>query len=226
MVNTVETCAGRVRRAKQRPARARRARAIPGPGADRAPQESAGPAKAAAGPAKIGGRIRRLRLLQQRTQQEIASACGFTKSLLSKIESDKVVPPVATLVKIAGALGTRISALLEDDGSGNAVREAAEQVVDRMVKTERGYWIYPFASHYQGKRMQPFLFVARKGEVKEHHLAHEGEEFIYVLEGEMVVQVGSSESRLRAGDSIYFDSTQEHQVIPVSPAATYLNVFV
>lgn len=174
---------------------------------------------------KIGNRIRRLRLEQRRTQQEIAAACGFTKSLLSKIESNKVVPPVATLVKIAGSLGVKVSALIEADYSVNAVSATAADVAENTVKTERGYWIFPFARRYQGKRMQPFLFIARQGEVKEHHLAHEGEEFMYVLEGEMVVQIGSAQHRLQAGGSIYFNSALEHQVIPVSKTVKYLNIF-
>jgi transcriptional regulator with XRE-family HTH domain len=174
----------------------------------------------------IGSHIRRLRLEQRRTQQEIANACGFTKSLLSKIESNKVVPPVATLVKIATALGTKVSALIEADSRVRVVAATAREVADNIIETERGYWIYPFASRYQGKRMQPFLFVARKGEVKEHHLAHEGEEFLYVLEGEMTVQIGTTEHRLRAGGSIYFSSTQMHQVIPKSETVKYLNIFV
>ena len=174
----------------------------------------------------IGSHIRQLRLEQRRTQQEVAGACGFTKSLLSKIESNKVVPPVATLVKIATALGTKVSALIEAGSSVAVVPAGAKEVAGSMVKTERGYWIYPFATRYQGKRMQPFLFVARKGEVKEHHLAHQGEEFIYVLKGEMIVQIGTLEHRLRAGGSIYFDSTQEHQVIPISATVTYLNIFI
>lgn len=174
----------------------------------------------------IGSHIRRLRIAQRRTQQEIARSCGFTKSLLSKIESNKVVPPVATLVKIAGALGTSVSVLIEADKSVAVVPATAKEVRDGMVKTERGYWIYPFATRYQGKCMQPFLFIARKGEVKEHHLAHAGEEFMYVLEGEMTVQVGSTAHRLRTGGSIYFNSTQEHQVVPISATVKYLNIFV
>jgi transcriptional regulator with XRE-family HTH domain len=173
----------------------------------------------------IGNHIRRMRLEQRRTQQDIADACGFTKSLLSKIESNKVVPPVATLVKIATALGTRVSALIEADRNVSVVAATAGDVDDNITKTERGYWIYPFATRYQGKRMQPFVFVARKGEVKEHHLVHEGEEFMYVLQGVMKVQVGASEWTLRTGDSIYFNSTLEHQVIPVSKTVKYLNLF-
>lgn len=175
---------------------------------------------------KIGSHIRRLRLEQHRTQQEIANACGFTKSLLSKIEANVVVPPVATLVKIAGALGTKVSVLIEDDEGNGAVRTTGSEVQASIVKTERGYWIYPFAAQHKGKRMQPFLFVARKGEVKEHHLVHEGEEFIYVLEGRMKVQVGELDYPLAAGDSLYFCSAEVHQVIPISDTVRYMNIFV
>jgi len=174
---------------------------------------------------KIGSHIRRLRLEQHRTQQEIADTCSFTKSLLSKIESDKVMPPVATLVRIAAALGTKISALIEAGNDDRVVRTAESEVRAKCVKTERGYWIYPFATGHKGKRMQPFLFVARKGEVKEHHLFHEGEEFIYVLQGRMRVQVGKEEYALKKGDAIYFNSSEVHQVIPVTDEVRYLNIF-
>lgn len=175
---------------------------------------------------KIGPRIRQLRLEQHRTQQEIAKSAGFTKSLLSKIESGQVVPPVATLIKIAEALGTSVSSIIESGNHLNTVAGSAAEVTEGLVQTERGYWIYPFASRHRGKRMQPILIVARKGEVKEHHLTHRGEEFIYVLEGSMWVEVGEERHRLTAGGSIYFNSTETHQVIPITKEAKYLNIFI
>ena len=137
-----------------------------------------------------------------------------------------MTPPVATLVKIARTLGTAVAALLEADGQVGTVHTTAAEAQAGIVRTERGYWIYPFATHRKDKRIQPFLIVARKGEVKEHHLAHEGEEYIYVLEGQMKFQVGPAEYRLGAGDSLYFSSAEEHQVIPVSGQVTYLNFFI
>lgn len=175
---------------------------------------------------EIGSRIRKLRLQQRRTQQEIADACGFTKSLISKIETNKVMPPVATLVKIANSLGTNISALIEANENGVSAKTSAADVKENLVKTAQGYWIHPFAMGFHKKRMQPFLFVVKKGEVEEHHLAHEGEEFLYVLEGSVQVQVGSEEHTLEAGDALYFDAACVHQVIPISDEATYLDIFV
>lgn len=177
-------------------------------------------------PFQAGTHIRKLRRSQGRTQQDIADACGFTKSLLSKIETGKVIPPVATLVKIANALGTKVSALVEEGENAGAVFTAREAVERNIVQTEQGYAIFPFATEHKEKKMQPFLFVVKRGEVKEHALSHDGEEFIYVLAGEIQFQVGAVTYTLRTGDSLYFDSFEAHQVIPVSEEAKYIDVFI
>jgi quercetin dioxygenase-like cupin family protein len=74
--------------------------------------------------------------------------------------------------------------------------------------------------------MQPMLFVAKKGEVKQHELSHEGEEFIYVIEGEMKMTLGDAEYLLKAGDSMYFNCLQKHGIMPVSDEVKYLDIFV
>jgi quercetin dioxygenase-like cupin family protein len=74
--------------------------------------------------------------------------------------------------------------------------------------------------------MQPFLFVARKGEVTPHELSHEGEEFIYIVKGQMKMQVGEMEYLLKTGDSLYFNSVQKHGILPVSDEVVYLDIFV
>ena len=175
---------------------------------------------------RTGAHIRALRTQQHRTLQQIADACGFSKSLLSKIETGRIFPPVATLVKIAQALGTKVTALLEDHDDVATVCTRGDVSDAGVVRTENGYWIFPFAPEHRAKKMQPFLFVARKGEVKEHHVSHEGEEFLYVLEGEMRFQVGAVEYLLRAGDSLYFDATEEHGVMPISDEVKYIDIFV
>lgn len=175
---------------------------------------------------EIGLRLRAMRLQQNRTIQEIANSCGLSKSMVSKIETDKVFPSVATLSKLAKSLGTNVSALLEENGKSSHVFIPANKAEENIIKTEKGYSIYPFASGYKEKKMQPFLFIAKKGEVKEHHVSHEGEEFIYVLEGEMKFQVGDIEYFLRRGDSLYFNALKIHQAIPISDTVKYLDIFV
>lgn len=133
---------------------------------------------------QLGDRIKFLRLTQNRTLQEIADCCDLSRSMISKIENNKTVPSVATLVKIAGSLGTNISNLLEQDDSVNAIFASHRKSLDGLTITDKGYSIFPFASEYHKKKMQPFLFTARRDEVKAHSVSHEGEEFIYVVRGE------------------------------------------
>jgi transcriptional regulator with XRE-family HTH domain len=176
---------------------------------------------------ELGKRIRMLRLEQSRTQAEIAARCGFTVSLLSKIENNQTTPPVATLMKIADSLGVKIADLLSQDGQAANIFTSGSQHLDpaSLIKTDNGYSFFAFASARSEKAMQPYLFVARRGEVKTNTFSHHGEEFIYLLEGEMRYRVGAVEYTMKAGDSIYFNSLEEHSLMPVSEEVKYLAVF-
>ena len=66
----------------------------------------------------LGIKIRKIRLQNKLTQQDIADQCGFTKGLLSKIENGSVVPPIATLTKLSKALGVKMSTLIDDADEG------------------------------------------------------------------------------------------------------------
>jgi transcriptional regulator with XRE-family HTH domain len=176
---------------------------------------------------ELGTRIRRLRQRQQRTLQEIADECGFTRSLLSKIETGRTVPPVATLSRIAAALAVSVSALMGESQATTTHHVGARDVAgQRLVKTAKGYSFFPFASGHTEKLMQPFLFVARKGAMKGGALSHTGEEFVYVLEGSMKYRIGPVEYALSPGDSLYFDSSEPHDVTPTTDVVTYLAIFV
>lgn len=174
----------------------------------------------------LGSRMRKIRIRQGRTLEAVARQAGCTRSLLSKIETGSTRPPVATLTRVAGALGVPVAAFMEEAGQKSTVfmrhRDLNQQ---RPVKTDQGYRFLTLAGTRPDKLMQPFLFTARKGEVKRHRLSHRGEEFIYMLEGEMQYRVGDIEYRLRPGDLLYFDAEEEHEVIPVSKQVKYLAVF-
>jgi transcriptional regulator with XRE-family HTH domain len=172
-------------------------------------------------------RIRHLRTRQQRTLNEIARVCGFTPSLLSKIESGKTTPPMATLSKIASALGVSLGALLEDSHETRTVltRAAGHTGTEPATRTDKGYAFRVLAAKRADKVMQPFLFVAERGKVKPGAMAHGGEEFIYVLEGRMRYAVGDDFYTLAPGDSLYFNSEEEHDLEPITPTVKYLAVF-
>ncbi len=139
------------------------------------------PTRRGEGPFRLGMRMHKLRKQHGMTLQQVADASGFSRSLISKIETGKVTPPVATLSKIAAALGVTVSELLAEAGNGTTIHTRAGAVDDRgLTKTDKGYAFFAFATERADKLMQPYLFVARKGEIKGQSLSHAGEEFVYV----------------------------------------------
>lgn len=176
---------------------------------------------------EIGSRIRKIRNQQGRTIQDVADDCQCSKALLSKIENSRVVPALATLSKISKALGVKVSVLLEEgEDGGVAFTPNMLNQPTAFLATSKGYSIYAIAPHVFNKKMQPVLIRACKGEVKAHTVHHEGEEFIYVLEGELKVHIGSVEYTLKPGESVYFDTLNEHGILPVTPVVLYLDIFV
>ncbi|MCB0061216.1 MAG: cupin domain-containing protein [Caldilineaceae bacterium] len=147
--------------------------------------------------------------------------------MLSKIERGKVVPALATLSKIANALGVRVSALMEDGVNlGTTFTPSLLAQPESFVATDKGYTIHAIAPHFIGKKMQPVLVYGRQGEVKPHSVSHTGEEFIIVLEGEVQGHIGNENYHLKPGDSVYFQSSSDHGFMPVTTHAVYLDVLV
>lgn len=172
-----------------------------------------------------GGRIRALRQRQGRTLADIAGACGFTPSLLSKIETGATSPPVATLTAIAGALGVPVAGLLGAEAlPAAAVLDcAADRRIDQA--TDKGYRFAALAAARGASGMTPYLFTAERGQVKPGPLSHPGEELVLVLSGELRYRVGPVEYRLREGDVLAFDSAVDHDMEPLSERATWFAVF-
>ncbi|HYE04112.1 MAG TPA: XRE family transcriptional regulator [Planctomycetota bacterium] len=171
----------------------------------------------------LGDRIRLLRHRSGLRLDDVAARCGFTKSLLSKIETGAVNPPVATLVAIARAMGVTVATLIDD---GPAVGTVVTRAAAPDERTDKGYLFRLLAGERADKAMQPFLFTARRGEVKAGALRHAGQEFVYILDGAVEYRVGRTTHALGTGDSLYFDSDEDHDVAPTSPTATWLAMFI
>ncbi|WP_405380337.1 helix-turn-helix domain-containing protein [Maribacter sp. LLG6340-A2] len=174
----------------------------------------------------IGLHIKQLRISQKRTVQDLADQSELSKSMISKIENNKALPSIAALVKIASALGVKVSDLMEANATISSEMTLAKEVQGNLSQTKKGYMIFPFAPNVRNKKMQPFIFTAVKGEVKRHSLTHDGEEFLYVLEGSLKIKVGDVEYLLNVGDSLYFNSLEPHGIMPESDYVMYLDIFV
>lgn len=162
---------------------------------------------------KIAQRIRRLRLENKLTLQEMAQRIGFTKSYLSMIERGKKSPPIATLSKVAHALGVDIGAFFEQQKPEDRlvlVKAADRKAVVRDASAF-GYRYESIAPTKARKKMEPFV-ITLPPKIQDGILFdHEGEELFYVLEGKIQFLYGDKKYMLKKGDSVYFDSSIPHR---------------
>ena len=174
----------------------------------------------------LGKVLKKLRLDQRKTLETVANKCGFSKSLLSKIENGKVIPPMGTLAKISRSLRVKMSTLFEDNSNNRAIYTSAKNLERKAEPTKAGYSMLPFATDFRDKKMQPFIVSAEKGKVKMNDLSHEGQELIYIIEGSVKFKVGQEVFEMKKGDSLYFDSLEKHSILPTSKKLRYLNIII
>jgi transcriptional regulator with XRE-family HTH domain len=169
---------------------------------------------------RLGKRVAELRTARRFTQDRLAGAAGFTKGYLSKIENSKVIPPIGTLVRIAQVLDTDVADLLGTEGSPNhneticIVRSWEREMVIRGGSSF-GYDYVALAHKRHHKQMEPFIMVFPSEVDKDIRFKHVGEEFMFILSGEVEFEVeidGRNKTWvLSPGDSAYFDSKIPHR---------------
>jgi transcriptional regulator with XRE-family HTH domain len=164
----------------------------------------------------IGKKIRDLRKKAGFVLQDLSDRTGLSKPLLSQIEKGAVSPPIATLLKISKALNTNISFFFQNDGSEEKVvlvRKDESKVIDSRYfgREESGYYYEALAYKKSKKYMEPFLVeFKRKKTDNLIYFSHEGEEFIYLLEGALEFRTEEQQYLLCPGDSLYFESSIPH----------------
>ncbi|PKQ16992.1 MAG: DNA-binding protein [Actinobacteria bacterium HGW-Actinobacteria-7] len=172
----------------------------------------------------VGDKITTLRKSLSLSIEELAERCDCDAATIEQLEAGSIAPSLAPLIKITRALGVRLGTLLDDDSHLGPVitrRDAASSVArTHDLETGIGTGTLDFFSLAEGKatrHMEPFMITVNPSTEKQLS-AHEGEEFIYVLEGTIEVEYGKDTHVLAVGDSIYLDSIVPHQVRGASPS--------
>jgi transcriptional regulator with XRE-family HTH domain len=166
----------------------------------------------------IGEKIKKLREKKGMSLADLAEKSGFSSALLSQIENHMISPPLGTLIKIGRAMEVPIGDFFEDKKEAPfvIVRSSERKHVSRVASKEGVKFGYSYESLAQDKKnrhMEPFLVTLEPATKKDRNAySHEGEEFIFVLDGEMEVTLEDHTDVLKPGDSIYFDSTLRHRV--------------
>jgi transcriptional regulator with XRE-family HTH domain len=175
------------------------------------------PAQESFEPVPVGERIKAIREAKGLTLEDIASRTGLSPELLNQVETDLISPPLGTLVRLAKALEMKMGTLISggEKKPFTVVRKVDRKVVSRYAskKGKRyGYYYESLAPDKRDRNMEPFLVTLEPSDVEEATSVHAGEEFIFVLEGEMEAILGDHREILGPGDAIYYDSTYPHLV--------------
>jgi transcriptional regulator with XRE-family HTH domain len=178
---------------------------------------------------ELAARIKKSRLNLGLTLEQLAEKAGLAKGMLSKIENFRVTPSLPTLAKLADALGIPISALFEGLNNSPAIsvtRKGERIEVDRDRELSNiGY--HSLAHHRPNRRMDPFELTVPAEGGRDKALAHQGEEFLTVLGGQVVLEIGDDVISLETGDSVYFNAEIPHRLQNTNKkAAKVLCVFL
>ena len=168
-----------------------------------------------------GSNIKKLRLEKGVSKTELQDVVQINAIEFDSLEEQGNDASISQLMKIANYLGTDITTLLY----GKEFKEqpvVVSKPVNRVkIKRKKSFDFENLAPHYYGRHIEPFIIDVHptsEANQEEYH-QHPGEEFHYVLEGQLKVNIANQEHILDKGDSIYFDSVQKHSLSSVGESA-------
>lgn len=159
----------------------------------------------------IGTKIKRLRLKNGLTQEELGKRTDLSKGFISQLERDMNSPSIETFFTLLEVLGTTPREFFADEQNIKIVYSTADHTahIDSMAGYEIE-WLIPTSKE---KEMEPvFLTLQSQGSFKEFEPSS-AETFIYVLEGQVRLQIGDQSYTAAIGDSIYYEASNHHQLI-------------
>jgi len=159
---------------------------------------------------KIGDRLKRLRMVNALTQEELASRADLTKGYISQLENDTTCPSIATLKDIVDVFGVSMQEFFSEQAESDVVFGAEARVQstgdDDVVKVEL---LVPGA---QNRELDPALVTLAPGAEMAVQEIHEGEEFGYVLQGRIQVLLDDRKYSVKKDECFLFGSDRRHAV--------------
>ncbi len=177
---------------------------------------------------EIGDRIRKLREEKGLSIEELSRLTGFDIDLLGRIENDEVQPQLGTMIRLSKALDSAFGRIVSGVGDKlySITRRDERKVISRSTSQKGAKKLYTYMSlapEVKGRNMEAMLVQLEEGS-GEKPSVHEGEEFIYVLDGVVALDIGNDSFELEPGDSVYYLSTTPHFICAKKDRATILAV--
>jgi len=165
----------------------------------------------------FGGKLKALREAQGWSQEQLAETTGQTPDFVAGFENGEFSPPVAFILRLANAYGVDPGTFLRDEEK----TQILDQRTRAYVKRTRNYSYQTLTSGAENDHLRAFMVT-----IEPHHdhkpvaYKHEGEEFIFVMEGELEFTIGSKVHILKPGESIHFHSNVAHKLKSLSAEVT------
>lgn len=165
---------------------------------------------------KIGARIKKWREANDLSVDDLAKNAGVNSQLIASLEEGNVLPTISHLLKISRALDVRLGTFMDDQVTIDpAIHRAGEASNDKDLRDMNQHNpSFSYVSLGKGKNdrnMEPFI-IHVKADGTEHFSQHQGEEFLYVLVGQLQFTYGKEHTILAQGDSVYYNSLVPHSV--------------
>ncbi|MBR2359205.1 MAG: helix-turn-helix transcriptional regulator [Bacteroidaceae bacterium] len=168
----------------------------------------------------VGEKIKSLRETREISVAELAERTGLSVEQIERIENNIDIPSLAPLIKIARALGVRLGTFLDDQDEMGAVVCRKQETADATISFSNNAVDARTHMHYHSlskskadRHMEPFIIdIEAVGDAGYELSSHEGEEFVYVMEGAIEVCHGKKKYVIEAGDTIYYDSIVPHHL--------------
>ncbi len=163
-------------------------------------------------PQPFGKRFMKLRRDKKMTLKHLANETGLKTDYISQVEKGEVIPPVAVILQLSRALEIDSSILLREERKKSG-RKSAE---DYQKRTE-DYSYQTLTPEAQHKHLKAFrVLIDPQSEHKGVSYQHLGEEFIYVLKGEIEVTVGENRNIINPHKCLHFNSSIVHKLRNIS----------
>jgi len=171
----------------------------------------------------IGGRIRKMREAQDLSREDVCRMAGLTADRLAAFEEGREVPSIGVVIKLSRVLGSKMGGLLH--GSAFASEELTVSRGSETLpgfeqgETEQGYTYRCLTRPgTPGHGMEPFLLTFDPAVTDARPLAHDGQEFVYVLEGSIELTYDGKRTVLQPGDGAYLDARHPHLFLGLGSA--------
>lgn len=167
---------------------------------------------------KLGKRIRTFREDRNMSLEILSENTGLSLDFLRSLEEDDLYPTIGPLQKVARALGVRLGTFMDDEITRDPIVSRVGERCDDLAmhkgkSSSASYMYHSLGKGKSDRNMEPFNIEIMPIVDDEHKTSsHQGEEFIMVLKGSLLVLYGREEHILNKGDTIYYNSIVPHYV--------------